>query len=932
MLDENPYIKAFYDWEIPLRGWTLYNYDVELEPPFQPHWHFQREKTLIDDGKIPGPLSRLFKRKVQVNQEQEVESLHPNSDRTSNELVAFQVSQARLEDGHHSRNSDLLNYLSSSVAVLSFEVYGTNESIIVRFVCSTQEEQWLLVNLKSFYPQCKFDRIEDQFPLYDPDSGAIVDFGLSDEVMSSCNLFDLSSHDILTHLFRTCSGLLEKESILLQVIFKGVDAPWGYHLRNSVRTGDGSSIFQDDLSLPQIATIKSDENLFSTVLRIACSSESIERSESHIRTLAQAISQASRSATNSVFPLSNEGYDYIEHYRCMIERKSRRTGMLLSASELATFIHLPNPALDTNVPTWFPQNGAIPESLRNNRFILGTRDGDLVSVTEENRKRHTHLLGSTGVGKSTLLTNLILQDIQERNTVVLIDPHGDISDDVIARMPEDRLSDVVLIDPSSEEGVQGWNPLKAYNEQQKVVISSDLITAFRRESSSWGNVMHSVFANAVYTFLDVGSGTLIDLKRFIVEDEFRQSFVKNIEDEHLRYYWEHEFTLLKRAAIAPLLTRLDNFLRSKVIRQVVTAEPGLDFETCIQQRKIILAKLTQGSIGEENSRILGTILLSKIYQSILSRQTIPQSERHFVGLYVDECHNYITPTIGQLLSGGRKFGVGVHLAHQNSAQLTSEYNQIINSNTDTKLFFRLGQQDARASETLFTNISIEQFQNLAIGQAVLRVGEISNSIFIDTQQLKKVDDVILQHRLSEVSKIMLDRTTFKPVSHPKVKPKLNVIHKSREDKSLAEQASAFLQDEQNKKQQSLHRKIQEKLRKTGQELGFVSKLEVPVEGGVVDVSLERDNLRIAIEVSVYNKVEYEVMNIAKCLEAGYTTILCVSEDKTRLAAISESIEEMNNVHFFSVYEAEKYIGEQVWEQPKNETVIRGYKVKIKYEK
>ena len=212
--------------------------------------------------------------------------------------------------------------------------------------------------------------------------------------------------------------------------------------------------------------------------------------------------------------------------------------------------------------------------------------------------------------------------------------------------------------------------------------------------------MTSVLGNAVLAFLESEQGgTLADLRRFLIEPDFRKSVLKNVRDPEVVYYWQKEFPLLSGKPQGPLLTRLDTFLRPKLIRyMVVQKENKLDFRNIMDEGKIFLAKLAQGAIGEENAYLLGTLIVSKLNQLVLSRQEQKESERRNFYLYIDEFQNFITPSMASILSGARKYRLGLILAHQDLRQLSSEDTQVTSSvisNPYTRICFRLGDFDAR---------------------------------------------------------------------------------------------------------------------------------------------------------------------------------------------------------------------------------------------
>src|SRR5262249_6373010 len=216
-----------------------------------------------------------------------------------------------------------------------------------------------------------------------------------------------------------------------------------------------------------------------------------------------------------------------------------------------------------------------------------------------------------------------------------------------------------------------------HSELERTLLASDLVSVFRRLSTSWGDQMTSVLGNAVLAFLESDrGGTLADLRRFLIEPDFRREFLTTVRDREIVYYWQKEFSFLAGRPQAPLLTRLDTFLRPKTIRYIVAQKDSrLDLRRAMDEGGVVLARLSQGAIGEENAYLLGTLLVSKLQQLAMSRQEQRESERRNFYLYIDEFQNFITPSMASILSGARKYRLGLILAHQDLRQLSSEDTQ-----------------------------------------------------------------------------------------------------------------------------------------------------------------------------------------------------------------------------------------------------------------
>ena len=299
------------------------------------------------------------------------------------------------------------------------------------------------------------------------------------------------------------------------------------------------------------------------------------------------------------------------------------------------------------------------------------------------------IIGASGTGKSTLLFNLIRQDIENGEGVALLDPHGDLTERILGIIPPERINDVVLVDPADEEFSVGFNILSAHSEQEKTLLASDLVSVFQRLSTSWGDQMQSVLQNAILAFLNSSrGGTLADLRRFLVEPAFRTEFLKSVSDPNVLYYWQKGFSHLSgNKSVGPILTRLEMFLAQRPIAHMVSQpENKLNFGEIMDTGKIFLAMLPEGLLGRENSYLLGAVLVSKFQQLVMARQAKKIAARRNFWIYIDEFANFITPTMAEILSGARKYAnidgaTGSSYVQSTSGPTNIGYYQVIASNS-----------------------------------------------------------------------------------------------------------------------------------------------------------------------------------------------------------------------------------------------------------
>ena len=321
---------------------------------------------------------------------------------------------------------------------------------------------------------------------------AICYFGLHDEFVRPIQTMQSFNVDPLTAIIATFETLTRNDLVVFQIIFKGVTAPWSRDIPYAVSDGSGGSFFSDSPEMVSCAQEKVSQPLFSVVMRIASQGANDYRSQYMASELARNISNVSRSKVNHLIPLSNEGYSYDFHAYNLLDRTSNRFGMILNSKELSTFVHYPNKTVVSSKLGM--QGGAtkrVVQEYTNGKYILGINhhhgESHIVGLNDQARLRHTHIIGSTGVGKSTLIANMMIEDMKRGNGCCLFDPHGDIVEDILLRVPEHRKDDVILIDPSNLDFPIGFNLLHASTEAEKMVLSSDLVSAFKRYATSWGD-------------------------------------------------------------------------------------------------------------------------------------------------------------------------------------------------------------------------------------------------------------------------------------------------------------------------------------------------------------------------------------------------------------------------------------------------------------
>ncbi len=323
-----------------------------------------------------------------------------------------------------------------------------------------------------------------------------------------------------------------------------------------------------------------------------------------------------------------------------------------------------------------------------------------VGIGAQDSLQHTVLLGPTASGKSTAMLAMILDSIHEGRGLLVIDPKADLVNDVLARVPESRADDVVVIDPTDPRPV-GLNPLRRAGRHLALTADSMLAVFKELSSDSWGPRTEDVLLSALMTLALHEGGTLTMLPRLLTDQKFRRSLTRGLDDDlGLGSFWANYEAMSpqqKTQVIAPTMSRLRQFLLRPQLRAVLgQSEPEFDLAELFTQRKIVLVSLNRGQIGTESARLLGSLIVSQLWPLILARASLPQERRRVVNIYIDEVQDYLAlPTdLEDAFSQARGLGVGFTVAHQYRRQLPPSLRSGIDANARNKVIFGLNAEDA----------------------------------------------------------------------------------------------------------------------------------------------------------------------------------------------------------------------------------------------
>jgi type IV secretory pathway TraG/TraD family ATPase VirD4 len=338
----------------------------------------------------------------------------------------------------------------------------------------------------------------------------------------------------------------------------------------------------------------------------------------------------------------------------------------------------------------------------NNSTIIGrTLTGEPFEFRAADRRRHFHVIGQTGTGKSVLLQNLIAADLANGSGLALLDPHGDLAIAALAFIPKHRSHHLVYFDPSDLARPIGYNILYGVPVDRRPTVTDDIVAAFVH---IWGEISvgsrsQQVLRNSLRALMDAPSTTLLCVPKLLTDTRYRAQILRTIQDPFVRLYWTDQYEAYdnrkRDEVISPLLNKLDAFLSVPAIRNIL-AQPTstIDLRRIIDEGRILIVRISKGDIGESNAHLLGALIVTGLANAALSRSDIPEQNRTLFHLYVDEFQSFATDSFALILSEARKYGLALTLGHQFLSQIPEQLRDAVLGNTGSVLAFRLGAEDA----------------------------------------------------------------------------------------------------------------------------------------------------------------------------------------------------------------------------------------------
>jgi len=641
------------------------------------------------------------------------------------------------------------SYMSGRTDHFSLEIVALDGLISFYVVIPQYMREYMEQQIHAQHPKAQIEIVED-YNLFTPDSVvAAATFGFKKPYIYPIRTYRTFDTDPLNSITNVISKVPQGEGIAIQYVIRSAHPNWhnwGARVARQVKQGKtlkealasrkffrsiGLEIFRtffprkqpeypqeriNQLSPMEEETLKGVEEKTSKAgmdvnIRIIASATSKERAEAYIKNVVDSFSQyAHYEYGNSFVSKGGSKEKIIKNYIYRSYEKNK--SMLLNTEEMASVFHFPLPTTETPNIRWLQARKApAPTNIPQEGLLLGKNVYRSVEteirIKRNDRQRHVYVIGKSGVGKSVLLSNMIIQDIVNGEGVAVVDPHGDLINDVLGHIPKERAEDVIHFNPSDLDRPVGLNMLEVVNPEEKDFAVQEMISIFYKlfPPEMIGPMFEHNMRNVMLTLMEDEEhpGTITDIPRMFTDPGYQKYKLTKVKDPVVRAFWEKEMAKTsdfhKSEMLGYLISKVGRFVENAMMRNIIgQPKSGFNFEDVMNNKKILLINLAKGTTGEVNSSLLGLILVSKLQMAAMKRAAMPEEQRQDFYLYIDEFQNFVTDSIATILSEARKYRLDLTIAHQYIGQLVQNQDTKIRDavfgNVGTMLSFRIGVEDA----------------------------------------------------------------------------------------------------------------------------------------------------------------------------------------------------------------------------------------------
>ncbi|MEK7066578.1 MAG: DUF87 domain-containing protein, partial [Patescibacteria group bacterium] len=648
------------------------------------------------------------------------------------------------------RTEQLFSALASIKQPFTFEcsVHHTNELINFYLAVPTSSVDFAMRQIQGLFPDAKVEEVKDFNIFGHPSETSAAYLILRESYMLPLRTYKEAELDTFASIVSTLSTLEEGgQGASIQIVmtpasYKSKDLivkaieklKNGMKLKDVLRFGTFTikAIFKDLLKIIQkfifskegqskvvdedaskALQTKISKQLFKVNVRILTSAQSKDVADDILLSIAGSFSQLAAPVRNELTVVKASGRNF---KKILLDYSFRNFNpshaMTLNTEELASIFHLPTLSIDVPRITWLKTKEAPPpDNLPKEGVIIGESvfrsDRRLVRMLDEDRRRHLYIIGQTGTGKSRIMLNMAVQDIKAGKGVCIIDPHGELIEQALQRIPKERINDVIIFDPGDLTRPLGLNMLEfdPSKPEQKSFIVSEIQAIFNKlfDKASMGPMFEQYMRNSLILLMEDAvnePATFMEIPRLFSDDAYRERKLARITNPTVIDFWEKEaakatgdWSLANMSVY--ISSKFSNFLSNDYMRPIIgQVNSAFNFRNIMDEKKILLVNLSKGKIGELNANLLGMIIVGKILMAALSRVDTPNEEdRKDFYLYMDEFQTISTDSIAVILSEARKYRLNLTLAHQFIAQLEDEIKDAVFGNVGSILAFRVGAPD-----------------------------------------------------------------------------------------------------------------------------------------------------------------------------------------------------------------------------------------------
>ncbi len=622
----------------------------------------------------------------------------------------------------------------SSEDHFTFEIVALKESLAFYVTAPASLADLIEKQIYGAYPSAEI--IEAQEPNIFSEGGKVA---FASIVLEQHTFYPIKTYkdlptDGLSLISSAMSKMGDGEGAILQVVLEPAGDSWQKqgssfvaNTKKNESSPEKASYAFDPKRMDSIET-KASKPGFTTSIRVVVSSPTAQGANSHLTNIMGAFAQFS--GPNNGFKQARIWFkqlfmiDFIYRYIPLLHRNTS----VLNSEELATIFHFPNKTVETHHINWLKaKNAPAPSSIPNDGLFVGKSAyrGQVkeIYMANKDRQRHMYIVGKTGTGKSEFLKDMILQDIRAGKGVAVLDPHGELVEDIMQLLPPERADDVIYFNPSDTERPMGLNIMEAETEEQLHFVVGSIISLMYKlydphKTGIIGPRFEHAIRNAMLTIAADPGATFIELVRCLTDPKFVQELLPKVKDPVVRRYWTDQIAQTsdfhKSEVLDYIVSKFGKFITNKVMRNIIgQSKSAFNFRQVMDESKVLLVNLSKGKLGEEDAKFLGLILVPKILTAAMSRQDVPFDQRKDFYLYVDEFQNYATEDFAVILSEARKYRLNLIVANQFVAQIEEDVKNAVFGNVGTVVVFRVGVPDANFlqhefapvfSETDLTNI------------------------------------------------------------------------------------------------------------------------------------------------------------------------------------------------------------------------------------